>query len=422
MTSKSINDLVTGPLLLMQEQAKANPTAAVSLCWLMGTTFKADDRQPTGYTDGLSVSANPDWLASLNGVGRVFFLFHESMHPILGHTEAIKIFGAADDALKLNDVARTRMICNIVQDILINETWAKYIANGAARPSWKTEDGKTTGPVFLDWKPEGKKHFITKEGREQFDLDQHDFYWLIRHIDKDVTDKIKSGGAGQGGDIIDAQGAGAAQQVANKVAGAFAQATAAWKNWDNAPAWLQRLFDAPTQPKCDWRRALAEWTQATVPSEYSMARLKRPYAFFGAACGSISKPGMGTVVLACDTSGSMTDDVCNAGCSEFFEIHKSLRPERIVAIACDAEIGAVTELSPDDEFKFELKGGGGTDFCPVFQYIKDNDITPSGLVFFTDLYGTLPDEEPDYPVLWLVCPGGDSEDPPFGTVVRMESL
>ncbi|NIQ77894.1 MAG: hypothetical protein GTN93_07335, partial [Anaerolineae bacterium] len=37
-----------------------------------------------------------------------------------------------------------------------------------------------------------------------------------------------------------------------------------------------------------------------------------------------------------------------------------------------------------------LKGGGGTNFIPVFERIAQDDKAPPVLVFLTDLYGPLP--------------------------------
>ena len=48
-----------------------------------------------------------------------------------------------------------------------------------------------------------------------------------------------------------------------------------------------------------------------------------------------------------------------------------------------------------------LKGFGGTDFTPVFEYveklIKSKEITNiKGLIYFTDGYGKYPVNQPDY--------------------------
>jgi len=49
-----------------------------------------------------------------------------------------------------------------------------------------------------------------------------------------------------------------------------------------------------------------------------------------------------------------------------------------------------------------LKGGGGTDFRKVFEYIEEKSIELDCLVYFTDAEGSFPEEEPPYPVIWIV--------------------
>jgi predicted metal-dependent peptidase len=49
-----------------------------------------------------------------------------------------------------------------------------------------------------------------------------------------------------------------------------------------------------------------------------------------------------------------------------------------------------------------LRGGGGTSFIPVFDWIASRDRAPDLLVYFTDADGAFPAHEPAYPVLWLI--------------------
>ena len=66
------------------------------------------------------------------------------------------------------------------------------------------------------------------------------------------------------------------------------------------------------------------------------------------------------------------------------------------------------------------KGGGGTDFRPVFRYIEEEGYEPACLVMLTDGYcDSFPSLEPEYPVLWIVF-GNTKFDPPFGEVAIFE--
>jgi predicted metal-dependent peptidase len=50
----------------------------------------------------------------------------------------------------------------------------------------------------------------------------------------------------------------------------------------------------------------------------------------------------------------------------------------------------------------QIKGGGGTDFKGVFEYLKKEKITPKVLIYYTDGEGALPPKAPPYPVLWML--------------------
>jgi predicted metal-dependent peptidase len=61
-------------------------------------------------------------------------------------------------------------------------------------------------------------------------------------------------------------------------------------------------------------------------------------------------------------------------------------------------------------------GGGGTSFCPCFEYIEERSIQPQALVVFTDLEGSFPDAAPNHPVLWAAT---KDHSVPFGEVIQM---
>ena len=75
-------------------------------------------------------------------------------------------------------------------------------------------------------------------------------------------------------------------------------------------------------------------------------------------------------------------------------------------IQCDTVIQEDKKITNQDEFDdylkhMQLKGFGGTDFRPVFQYvdklIQEKEFTNlKGMLYFTDGYGVFPEREPDY--------------------------
>jgi predicted metal-dependent peptidase len=94
----------------------------------------------------------------------------------------------------------------------------------------------------------------------------------------------------------------------------------------------------------------------------------------------------------------------------------------VTLLACDEAI------DPRAPWRFEaweplqmptdLKGGGGTCFVPVFDWISRGHFRPDALVYFTDAVGEFPASAPDYPVVWLVK--GGSAAVPWGERIQVD--
>ena len=85
-------------------------------------------------------------------------------------------------------------------------------------------------------------------------------------------------------------------------------------------------------------------------------------------------------------------------------------------IVADAKVHSHQTFYDGDELLYSLKGGGGTDFRPVFEYIGQHLYDTSLLLYFTDLEGVFPQEEPLYNVVWVSPKEGDI---PFGRVIEI---
>ena len=82
-------------------------------------------------------------------------------------------------------------------------------------------------------------------------------------------------------------------------------------------------------------------------------------------------------------------------------------------IYVDAEVAGHEVFGQQDlPITLNAKGGGGTDFRPAFKWVEESGIELSCMIYFTDLYGKFPDNQPEYPVLWATI--GTNHRPPFG--------
>lgn len=188
------------------------------------------------------------------------------------------------------------------------------------------------------------------------------------------------------------------------------------------PGQLERLMGKAVQPQVNWKEALREFVRTSgSPEYYAWTRPNRRWLAQGLYMPSLQGQSIQTIVLVRDTSGSITGPYLDAFNAEVLDVVRSVQPEQAYLLDCDADIAQVVELNvwdlPDD---VPAKGGGGTRFEPVFEWLKQQGIDPSCLIYLTDLQGSFPSEEPDFPVLW-VAPEGyiKSETVPFGQTLGL---
>lgn len=187
-------------------------------------------------------------------------------------------------------------------------------------------------------------------------------------------------------------------QWSQRMAGAAQQAMQAGKMGGA----LARMIEHLLQPQLPWRMLLARYMTATARDDYNWSRPSRRE---GNAIMPSLKSNELDVVVALDTSGSVSDEEMRQFLSEVDAI-KGQAHARITLLACDAALAVDGPwfYEPWEQFTLprEFKGGGGTDFRPVFDWLERADQRPDLLVYFTDAQGQFPEHEPGCPVIWLV--------------------
>ena len=128
------------------------------------------------------------------------------------------------------------------------------------------------------------------------------------------------------------------------------------------------------------------------------------------------------IVVAIDTSGSMSDEMIAQVLNEIFAI-LAKRKHDITVIECDARVQRVYKARTPSDIKTKMRGRGGTCFTPVIEHINnDRYYRDALLIYFTDGYGE--DEIPrprTYRNLWVVVgdPRHLSVKEPYGQVLSM---
>jgi len=233
-------------------------------------------------------------------------------------------------------------------------------------------------------------------------------------------------GSGSGGPPVDGEPEGAAgakprsaadlDRIRRDVAEAIQQHVAQ-KGRGSVPGGLLVWAESELQPpKVRWQDQLRRAIRAGVATiagrvDYTRTRFSRRQAAFGAVARALggSTPLMPAlcaprprVAFGVDTSGSMGHDELVRAVSEAQGCLRAIGTP-IVFLACDAAVHETREVRTAAELASQLKGGGGTDFRPVFQAVEELRPKVDLFVFVTDGQGPAPAEAPrGFDVLWLL--------------------
>lgn len=365
--------------------------------------FTEDDGIQTLCTDGQRVFYNPyyvltckDELTSAREYA-ISEVLHEVLHNILLHTDVdLKEAGY--------DIQRAMAAMDHAVNIMIKQMGYPVHKDWLCNMSY---EGMTWREIYEKLPPMASCQCVVKP-----------------------QDKSQKGDPGKGekGDSQDALGAGAAQiNDWDKIvveAAKFAEAMG------KLPGFAKGLVEQITKPRVDWRSVFYRFMCRVKKGEYSFRRPNKRYLGRQLILPSLHTY-TASALIAIDTSGS-TWAFLSQYWSEIWGILKALGLD-VDVILCDAEIQGVVRLKkPEDVFKMEKAGGGGTDFRPVFEYVAKGYTAetkagkfrhvrrPEVMAFFTDTYGMYPDQGPDYSVLWCASvPRGKGNVPPFGQVLYL---
>ena len=179
------------------------------------------------------------------------------------------------------------------------------------------------------------------------------------------------------------------------------QAAQAAKAQGKLPSSLARLVNELVHPVLDWREILRTFVDHSSGDDYSWNRPNRRHIADGIYLPSFRSNGLKPLVLAIDTSGSITQRELNQFQAELNDILESY-PSTVNIVYCDSEISAIHTITPD-EYPVQLKatGFGGTDLCPPFEWAVQNAPDAGCIIYLTDLQGKSPETDPGIPTLWI---------------------
>ncbi|MDD3293625.1 MAG: VWA-like domain-containing protein [Geobacteraceae bacterium] len=182
---------------------------------------------------------------------------------------------------------------------------------------------------------------------------------------------------------------------------AVQQAARAARAQGKLPGVLARLVEEMVNPILDWREILRTFIDHSGRNDYSWLHPNRRHIAGGIYLPSFRSNGMKPLVLAVDTSGSISQAQLSQFQAELNDILRSF-PSTVHVVYCDSVISDVRVFTSDD-YPVELKfvGGGGTDLRPPFDWMKKNASDAGCVIYLTDLQGAGPQSDPGIPTLWV---------------------
>ena len=195
----------------------------------------------------------------------------------------------------------------------------------------------------------------------------------------------------------------------------------------NLPGGVQRLIKDLTESKMDWRELLQMQIESTFKNDFTWSRPNRKSWHMDAIMPGMKPGNTVDVVVAIDTSGSISENDIKIFLSEVKGIMESYDEYRIRVITWDTAVYNLQEFTSDnmaDIMEYEPGGGGGTDPHCVWEFLRENEIEPNKLIMFTDFcfFGWSPEEVENYcDTVWIIK-GNPSAEPEFGIWAHYEKV
>jgi len=195
------------------------------------------------------------------------------------------------------------------------------------------------------------------------------------------------------------------------------QAVAAAKGAGSLPAAGEWLVGEIQAPKIDWREILRDFVQVRARSDATWSRPNRRHLHRGMYLPSRDDKELGELVVITDASGSTWGPLQDVFATELNGIVEDARPRTTHVVYWDTQCQGHEEFEPDDlPLTLTARGGGGTVFEGIWDWIEEHEIDPACVVVLTDLDLTRFGAEPPYPVLWASTLKTFA---PFGEVVQL---
>jgi predicted metal-dependent peptidase len=358
-------------------------TALYSGVIMMGESHVEEDI-PTAYTDGVNKKYGSGFMDKLTDEELRGLILHENLHVALMHIARHK------DLMKESTV-----LANVAMDLVVND----IINNLQDKKLCKLPDGGVYDPKYHGWSV-----------REIYNDLKKDNPHLMNKTVYVTSGEGEAGGGGNGspshevvingkkkqvqGDEHDPKGDGTpkneqeGKQLEDEIGKALREGgMLAGRLGSKVPRQIEQSLDKPI----DWKEVLREFITSAVKGkdELTWRRFRRDLLSNDILAPSDESETMTEVLVAIDTSGSISQEMINKFAYQLQLICETCNPEKVRVLWWDTSVHG-EQLLPGDstDIKNLLKpqGGGGTAVSCVSKYINKRKLRPDCVVVFTDGY------------------------------------
>jgi len=381
---------------------------------------------PTACVDNVTMRYNPDFIMSLPPESVITLIAHETMHPALGHPWRLS--------------GRDHGAFNAAADYVINGMLED--SGLPPLPHWLRDrkyDGMSAERVYeelIEQSEEKQEEQNAKSKQSAGECQEPQ----APSPEEDTDGQPDDDGDTRGGDDSapdnsgDATAAGDVPPTEPTLQDALESSDASEQDWKAAVAEaanaaraagtlslsMERFAEDVTQTRVNWRAELQQFVQCIAKADYTWYRPSSRYLPRGLFMPSLRSEQMPPIVVAIDTSGSVSNKELGMYAAEVNSAIDAVTPERVHVVYCDTRVQHDETFEAGEQVELHPHGGGGTRFSPVLEWVEAQGIQPAALIYFTDLWCSDFGSEPEYPTLWMTT--DKRRTAPYGVTIPITEV
>jgi predicted metal-dependent peptidase len=375
---------------------------------------ETEDPAKTNGTCGVDFRGNlyfhPAYIAGCSDDDAMFLMAHEVGHLALQHL--------------FRKGSREHIAWNIACDFAIN---GLLLQNG-----FNLKEGSLVKSDFINLSAEQIYDKLPKEIKKpnskikikifvknNYDGEQTDKHIFGEPNDKFTSDKKSDKQDNGSGSIQKAITDKELKDISDTWKKRIVEASIIAKQRGDISSGMERLIDNILETKHNWKHILYKYITKEIPYDYTWSYPSKRSVSLGIYLPSILKENI-DLIVSVDTSGSITKEEITEFITEINEIMKRFTSIKITLLICDCKILDVIKMDKNfDLSSIKIKGYGGTNHRPVYEWIKENMPNSKLLINFTDGFTVFPESE-TIKTIWVITKNGTIKDIPFGEVIKCE--